>query len=476
MTTAINDALSFAGDKYIPPGTYLISATLTPVSGSRLSGPGIIKLKASTNVAMLTCASLSRIQIDGLTFDGNQANQVTPIASTQGGLRFTACSDIAINNCKIVEVSRRPIYATNCSDFIIDGCEIDGGKGASGVSSSTVIFDTGSGQESTRIRVINNKISRNETAPLWAVVQFRGFAANDGLCNKVVFSGNTVTLNDDIGHVNAVGIEFGNGCADFVCSGNHFYGGSIGISCAAANNGTVSGNRIKMGSTTSLGIAAGGHQGIELTASGDISVTGNVIDGQTKLAKGISLAAGTTYGGISITGNTIKDCNPTAGYAGVYSSTVNDVTIQGNTIQGAGYYGVYIQTGDSLSVTGNTITGTSRYGVYLKDCNDAVVTGNSVVSTLAASDGIAAFVSNGVTFDGLHIEANRTNTVAQSVITNISGTGAYTNNYIVTTGTGTLASGTNQVGTTVRGTAPSAGGTIGWVCTTAGAPGTWKTP
>lgn len=32
-----------------------------------------------------------------------------------------------------------------------------------------------------------------------------------------------------------------------------------------------------------------------------------------------------------------------------------------------------------------------------------------------------------------------------------------------------------KVGDTVYNTAPAAGGTMGWVCTTAGTPGTWKT-
>ena len=42
-------------------------------------------------------------------------------------------------------------------------------------------------------------------------------------------------------------------------------------------------------------------------------------------------------------------------------------------------------------------------------------------------------------------------------------------------GTAIPASGTWQVGDTIWNTAPTAGGFIGWVCTTAGTPGTWKT-
>lgn len=44
----------------------------------------------------------------------------------------------------------------------------------------------------------------------------------------------------------------------------------------------------------------------------------------------------------------------------------------------------------------------------------------------------------------------------------------------VTTGSAAPAAGTWAVGDTVYNTAPVAGGTIGWVCTAAGTPGTWK--
>jgi len=46
---------------------------------------------------------------------------------------------------------------------------------------------------------------------------------------------------------------------------------------------------------------------------------------------------------------------------------------------------------------------------------------------------------------------------------------------IIGEGTAAPATGTWSVGDTIWNTNPSAGGTMGWVCTTAGTPGTWKT-
>ena len=44
----------------------------------------------------------------------------------------------------------------------------------------------------------------------------------------------------------------------------------------------------------------------------------------------------------------------------------------------------------------------------------------------------------------------------------------------VTFGSSAPSSGTHTVGSIVYNTAPTAGGNIGWVCTTGGTPGTWK--
>lgn len=42
-------------------------------------------------------------------------------------------------------------------------------------------------------------------------------------------------------------------------------------------------------------------------------------------------------------------------------------------------------------------------------------------------------------------------------------------------GTAAPTAGDWRVGDFIRNTAPTAGGTFGWVCVTAGRPGTWKT-
>lgn len=49
------------------------------------------------------------------------------------------------------------------------------------------------------------------------------------------------------------------------------------------------------------------------------------------------------------------------------------------------------------------------------------------------------------------------------------------NGNTVTFGAAAPTDGAHAVGDIVFNTAPAAAGTIGWVCTTAGSPGTWKT-
>jgi len=64
-----------------------------------------------------------------------------------------------------------------------------------------------------------------------------------------------------------------------------------------------------------------------------------------------------------------------------------------------------------------------------------------------------------------------------TVIANIAydGSAVYIKDPIVTTVTGAALNLRSAVGDIKFKSAPSAGGTIGWVCTTAGQPGTWKT-
>jgi len=52
--------------------------------------------------------------------------------------------------------------------------------------------------------------------------------------------------------------------------------------------------------------------------------------------------------------------------------------------------------------------------------------------------------------------------------------GSSANGRVITSGTAIPTTGTHAVGEIVFNSAPTAGGKIGWVCTTAGTPGTWK--
>lgn len=76
--------------------------------------------------------------------------------------------------------------------------------------------------------------------------------------------------------------------------------------------------------------------------------------------------------------------------------------------------------------------------------------------------------------DEWHELALRTSPSTQTFVSNV-----ISPNWAITTpnapGTAAPTTGAHVVGERVWNTAPAAGGTLGWICVTAGTPGTWKT-
>jgi hypothetical protein len=267
---------------------------------------------------------------------------------------------------------------------------------------------------------------------------------------------------------------------------------------------------------------------------GNISVTGNVVTGTDQFGIGIvanNTRTNPTVDNISITGNVIQTvANPSAAtgnIAGILVRYAKNVTISGNAVMGTtgGGHGIQARNCADVVVSGNTIRDTSGRGVFVESpVNSFDVSGNTVVnSTLSAfvtsgttTSTIGAFVSNvcdgsvdygilnlaavgpisivgnvlkGITGLGRGVFLNASSTMA-TVSGNITDaatptfySGARHNirevgnswNRATSTGTAAPSSGTWAVGDVVWSTNPAAGGTIGWVCTTAGTPGTWKT-
>lgn len=136
------------------------------------------------------------------------------------------------------------------------------------------------------------------------------------------------------------------------------------------------------------------------------------------------------------------------------SGATANLIISNNSIDGAYDYGIYTRYWDTISITGNhleNVLGLAR-GIYPQDTIiSAKVTGNLSGGTVTTP-----LFGGGTAQNVIHDKGNSWNAKE------LYGTAAPTTNAWT-------------VGDIVWNTTPTAGGTLGWVCTTAGTPGTWKT-
>jgi len=126
-----------------------------------------------------------------------------------------------------------------------------------------------------------------------------------------------------------------------------------------------------------------------------------------------------------------------------------------------------------VSIRDGQANNSTNIGIYSNNTTTRLTVDSVDVNTVSGSG--KAFYANGgdVTFN------NCSATGAAANLSIAAGTNKReTNNSWnarVNYGTAAPAAGTWAVGDTTYNSAPAASGTMGWVCTTAGTPGTWKT-
>ena len=162
-----------------------------------------------------------------------------------------------------------------------------------------------------------------------------------------------------------------------------------------------------------------------------------------------------------------------SGGNGVYVSGGDNVNINGFDISSTTAAGINVTTNPKkVSISNGRVVSATDYGVFCNTTTSEVNVSNVEVDTVAGLN--RAFYGGGgnVSFIG-----NKSNAGTHLLVA--AGTRKRerdnTWNAAVSVGTAAPTSGTYSVGDVVWNTAPAASGTMGWVCTTAGTPGTWKT-
>lgn len=204
-----------------------------------------------------------------------------------------------------------------------------------------------------------------------------------------------------------------------------------------------------LGGIAGYGIRFRGQPGAENPNSQHLTVIGNRVEAAGSYA--YSMSDG--FIGASIfEGNAAVD---SLGWGFSLESTSGggaSLTFSGNTVNGAVDYGFYFRNWGIMLASGNHaggISGLSR-GFYPQDIGStAKITGNSTTAT-------TPMVGGGSTQTAVQDFANSWNPRVQY-------------------GAAAPSAGTWRAGDVVYNTVPAAGGSVGWICTTAGTPGTWKT-
>lgn len=207
-----------------------------------------------------------------------------------------------------------------------------------------------------------------------------------------------------------------------------------------------------------------------------------------------SVAEPTTAPNITLTNNYIRGTykpnvnNTWNNSYPVYIASFNHVTMTGNEFNTFAT-GVWINTKNTVPCMGATISGnkfvdtggynpTSGFHVSIRfrcwaNADYFVVNDNQFEILGAYTPTAAIYTTGSGTISNTNIQNNRIDSAYTNQVYMSHSAGGVT--IVKLDGSGAPTAGYFGVGSIVYDSTPSASGTIGWVCTTAGTPGTWKT-
>lgn len=406
------------------------------------------------------------------------------VTGANAGLRNVKTT-MAYAGSRVGNRNETGVLVQAATNFVVSDCTIVG-------SPSVGIFVA----SSTGGTITGNRISDTKAD---------GIHVTDNCSDISIYGNYTKNTGDDA--IAVVSYQYNGG----VCKDISIYGNTIdtsaarGITVIGGNNVSVTGNVMR--GITAAAMWAMYDSGFGTYGASNVTFTGNVVDGASYLFRADGIAEYPTFNitfannvgsNLSFQGFNVGGSGASA-RAGTY-----DISIYGNMFIGSGTsYGGYINSvGASIQnnvfktfgLSGMT---TSAYGTggYLK------IDGNhfDAVSTASSNTVIMAYNCG---HDHLSITRNTHTTNGGTIYRFIAYNTASTpnvnafveGNYSDSGATNDLATaprkfasmrqversnapttGTWGVGDIVWNTAVASGGNIGWVCTTAGTPGTWKT-
>lgn len=491
IQAAITAASASRGEVYLPPGIYVISASLAMKSYVTMRGAGMgattVKLADGSDSIMVgfgasgqPAAIVTYATLRDLTLDGNGANQTVNSANMVqiwGGVGLlidnvemkNSCKhsftmflagtgyeskDCRIINCRFSNAQYTHLHLSNIRGLTVRGCYFTSWTQVDAGASSCIVFD---GVYNDRVMMTGNHFV-NTTGTRFlteAPVPVHDSSFSDNIIDGNGLGASGVSWYGDRNvYANNVFLN-GSGSSTrsaFECTGNEIL---------------IIGNRIENGA---IGYS-GGDKGHGYRAS----IVGNVITTSVLNAKGIVIASGASTpsatdvliadNSIDMTGSTDSVEGINCGFYGT-AGQVKRIHITGNHIRGgavgAGIRLVAAAGSSDIAVTNNVVSNFA-YGIRTgaNDNHDEVtianndLRGNTTPILHEATGGTYRFWGNIISDDRLGVTLNAAGNTVQ---------------YAAAAPT----SGTYLKGDIVYNTDVAAEGYVGWVCVTAGTPGTWK--
>lgn len=525
-TTAIQSAINANPGRalYFPSGTYIASALTIPHSMEFIGeGAGsAIKQKSGANAHFISpTADGIKVRFDGLTLDQNNGGQTTGsgkflfnttsdgVAGSphvvefdhvtfkdfcEGAIRMvgdratTTREVLKVRDCKFKggTESESNVYLTftifvaDAAELVVEGCDFDHGLTLSkqGIPAISVAGTVTTSAEYTEVTIRNNRFrnyGRYTTGSGIGVIDCYVWA------DKVDISGNkfvgswTVPIRAKCNARDMVVI--GNVLAEFNSPPDLTMNG--GISIVSASLSPTTGRYIIADNIVDASV----YRGIEVSDSNgtpeSIIIANNIIKSPADIAIYVIGCKG-----FAIAGNIIKS----AGGQGIaMASCLGMGRIDNNTIDttaGTGIQALGEQLTLDVQVHGNIITASTASGISIEDVRYLSLQGNTVKDVVASGSNQRGYRVGGATGTGVgqiknNVALGTYATAEFSVISAGFTTAIYERgnswNYRESYLAAAPTTGTWSRGDVAWNTAPAAAGNMGWVCTTAGTPGTWKT-
>jgi hypothetical protein len=448
-TAAFQAAIdSGAKEVVIPSGTYALGSyiNVSSVDGLTIRGVGSPVLfepsgkttSSALNVSFFKFTSCSNVTIAGLKIDGNRSAYAT------------------VNTYFANADNFRVLWIVGCTNVVVQDCIFENWQGvvvkvvALGATGGATIPDIRADAAlpgCNGLKIIGNKFSYCGTP-----VQ-----VNPSSSYNIYVQNNTI-FNTDYSAVTIYPHGYGVFVQDntmvevgLITTGPLLNDG-YAVRYYECAGGVISGNQIDK---CDWGIVL--LYGTVDFVPRNISILNNVIIDTSQNVSSSGGAICVTGDNIEIDGNIVGETSTAAKYIGVELEGRN-ISFSNNVVtyspSGAGY---------SFRVGYDSLHGTTNY-----DCNNINITNNRITVT----SGVYGILLNpSATVSGVYVGANN--------ISGQSGAEVYDPNKVVVyeiTGskdTAAPTAGTWKRGDIVYNSTPSAGSVMGWVCVTAGTPGTW---